>query len=244
LKNLDAITQDHNESIKTLRVDLEKQGAEILDTMKNQNEKMKEEIKDLKTKVDAKIDVVDKKLSEFMSFVNFQLKENKKLTDDFSLRLKYLDKKTEESDENFQVIQEKINIQDSRVAEIENYNESFTKQITSKFEDIEKKFGEFDNNFSSIEKSVDQIISEMTKNLGSDSIAKLDIKRNNFVNDLDSKITRSKTSVIKPRNNDSDIQTRETNDNMQNNNIATNVNLSPNIHQSQSNVNLINKQYH
>ena len=105
LKNLDTLTQDHNESIKTLKVDLEKQGTEILDIIKNQNEKMmndmKEEINVLKTSVVAKIDVVDKKVNDFISHVNFQLKENKILTDDFSLRLKYLDKKMEENDENF-----------------------------------------------------------------------------------------------------------------------------------------------
>ena len=144
------------------------------------------------------------------------------------------------------VIQEKINIQDFRVAGIENYNETFTNQIKSKLEDVEKNFGELDNNFSSIEKSTDQIISEMMNKVGSDSIAKLDIKRVSFVGDLGSNINRAennkRTSVIKPKNNDSDIQIRETNEYMLSSNIATNVNPSSNVRQS--NVNLINKQYH
>jgi len=243
IKLLDSLTFEHSEGIKAITTKLEQQGNQIGDLnklIKNQNEKMiemKEEIRDLKKSV-AKIDVVDKKLSDLSSHVDFQMNENKKVIDDFTLRLKFMDKKFDEVDGNFEVVQNRFSAFEEKIVSIDGFNEVNSNQIKSKFDEVETKFDEIDINITTFEKSNLQIIDQMLKNVkgvGSDVLPKPEIKKNiNFNGDLDVKLvitsdkelTTKKRKIEKKETTQSITNTSRIESNNNLNNVTNNLNLN------------------
>ena len=98
-----------------------------------------------------------------------ELNESKKTIDDFTLRLKFIDAKNEETDSNFGVIQERFNYNEEKINSIEGYNEAFGNQIKNKFDEVELKFEEELKNFDILEKNNEEIINQILKNFNSTS---------------------------------------------------------------------------
>ena len=163
IKLFEKVTQDHTDGIKQLGGKIDQQGLLLVDHIKQlagHDEKIKEvreEIRDVK-KLMGKIDTVDKRVSDLTTQIDMQLNESKKTIDDFTLRLKFIDAKNEETDSNFGVIQERFNYNEEKINSIEGYNEAFGNQIKNKFDEVELKFEEELKNFDILEKNNEEII--------------------------------------------------------------------------------------